>query len=657
MKRFTHRIIRCGWLLAFLALSSCERPEAEVNITLQPDYSAIIAAIDNVNTTLSEKLATIEKAVSDGLADNQAALTLIRQAVASLEGTIAEKLAAVEAAVKAQTTSLETKLALIEAAVSSGFADSKAQQSLLKQAIESLGGTLAEKLSAVETAVKAQTTGLETKLGLIEAAVTTGLADAKTQQGLIKEAIETLGGTMEEKLAAIDTVLGSQTADLSAKLGLIETAVKEGFAGNKTQQELLRQAIEALAGTTEEKLAAIETAVKGQTTSLETKLGLIEAAVKAGFADGKAQQELIQAAIESLGGTVEEKLSAIESAVSGETADLAAKLAAIETALTTGLTGVNGTLALIKTAVESVKGSVTTLDSQLSGKIDEVVSALDGIAASLSDETAPDDIAAKLKAILGVLTDRTDYTEILETISTALRNVLQYIHFPTYINGHEYIDMGEATFGEGDEVMTMHLKWATCNVGARHPWEFGDYFAWAETAPKEAYSWETYKYSTSDEKHITKYTFDDGEYPCIWYNESKEFIGDGLRELQAEDDAASKNWGGSWRTPSFMEWLVFRASTSFEWVWTNDYKGDGSGIAGMTVTRKDGPCAGNSIFLPAAGAWSEEGYLPAASGIYWCNDNHSDASWYAMMVVFGEKSFFPFYLQRYYGMSVRPVSE
>ena len=136
-----------------LVFTACENAHSDIDITLQSNYSEIVAAIDKVDKSLSEKLSLIEAAVTGGFADNAAAQALLQQAVASLSGTLAEKLAAVETAVKNQTASLELKLGLIEAAVASGFADGKAQQALIQSAVESLSGTTAEKLAQIEGAV------------------------------------------------------------------------------------------------------------------------------------------------------------------------------------------------------------------------------------------------------------------------------------------------------------------------------------------------------------------------------------------------------------------------------------------------------------------------------------------------------------------------
>ena len=474
MKRFTDRIIRCGLLVVFLlAFMACEKEQEPVDITLRPDYSAVIAAINDANASLTSKLSLIESSLTEGFSGNESALKLVRQAVASMSGTAAEKLSAIETAIQSQTSSLEMKLALVEAAVKEGFVDAKTQQELLQQAIESLGGTMAEKLAAVETAVQSETTGLETKLGLVEAAVTTGLADVKTAQDLVKEAIEATGSTLEEKLTAIETALQSQTTDLGAKLALVETAVKEGFADANAQQELLQEAVESLGGTMEEKLAALEEAMKSQTSSIETKLDAIETAVENGLADAKEQRALIQKAVESLAGTeteklakieqaitsqtttlssklaaieaafkngasedaatleaiktaietsgstTAEKLEALEQAISGQTTGLTTKLEAIEAAVTGGVADVTAALALIQAAVEAIPAALTSLDTDLSAKIADVVTAIDAVQTTLTTG----EVATVLSDILDAITGQTDYSEILTAIQEAVATI------------------------------------------------------------------------------------------------------------------------------------------------------------------------------------------------------------------------------------------
>ena len=125
-----------------LALVACDGDVSPINIALQSDYRGVLEAISQSGQPLADKLALIEASQRDGLADSQAAIDMIRQAVSSMGGTLQEKLDAVSAAVKSQATGLETKLALIEAAVTNGFAGNQAHLTLLQQAIASLAGTL-----------------------------------------------------------------------------------------------------------------------------------------------------------------------------------------------------------------------------------------------------------------------------------------------------------------------------------------------------------------------------------------------------------------------------------------------------------------------------------------------------------------------------------
>ncbi|MBO4625061.1 MAG: hypothetical protein J5646_06170 [Bacteroidales bacterium] len=263
MKRvIRQRITLLALLLALapLATWSCKQEPEVIDITVQSDFSRLVAALENVDASLSERMALLESAMQSGLADNKSAVALVRQAVQALRGSLEDKLAAVSEAVRSQGTSLETKMALIEAAIRTGFADGQAQRALLQEAIASLGGSLEEKVAALEKAVKNQSSALETKLGLIEAAFKDGLADNEAAQDLLKEAIVSLGGTLEDKLAAIDAALDSQMSGLTTKISLIETALTNGFSSGEKALQQFQTALSALKGTVDgedEKIDAI----------------------------------------------------------------------------------------------------------------------------------------------------------------------------------------------------------------------------------------------------------------------------------------------------------------------------------------------------------------------------------------------------------------
>ena len=241
---------------------------------------------------------------------------------------------------------------------------------------------------------------------------------------------------------------------------------------------------------------------------------------------------------------------------------------------------------------------------------------------------------------------------------------------------HDYVDMGEVDING----VKKHLYWATCNVGAENPWDYGDYFDWGGIQPyyqaghsqdnpctnwidgKHGYNWMSYSFMQAGQfqiKYITKYTFADGQTDCIWYNGST-FIGDGktsFADYDYVDDAARQSWGGDWRIPTDAEWTALRDATLYDWVWTTDY--NGSGKNGMLVTRRDGtgPCAGNSIFLPAAGYWNNYGCssVVGSKGFYWSSSLHSDYSYVACDVYFDSQTLERNKDSRYYGQSIRPV--
>ena len=209
------------------------------------------------------------------------------------------------------------------------------------------------------------------------------------------------------------------------------------------------------------------------------------------------------------------------------------------------------------------------------------------------------------------------YTFLLAAMATTLCATAQ----STGIT-HEYVDLG----------LPSGTKWATCNVGATSPEEYGDYYAWGETTTKETYSWDTYKHGDGE-------TF------------SKYNATDGLTTLEAADDAAVANWGGSWRMPTDVEWTELRENC--DWIWTVDY--NGTGIAGRIVASKTN---GNSIFLPAAGFRIDDGlYLAGSYGGYWSSSLGAGGPNSACRAYFDSDDVNRESDIRRFGQSVRPVQD
>ncbi|MBQ0020730.1 MAG: zinc finger-like domain-containing protein [Bacteroidales bacterium] len=169
-------------------------------------------------------------------------------------------------------------------------------------------------------------------------------------------------------------------------------------------------------------------------------------------------------------------------------------------------------------------------------------------------------------------------------------------------NGHEWVDLG------------LSVKWATMNVGATTASGYGEYYAWGETSSKSNYDWSTYKWSTGNTDHLTKY--------CT---SSRYGTVDDKRTLTLDDDAAHVNWGGKWRIPTNTEIKeLFRNST---WKWTTQ-----NGIKGIIVTSK---INGNSIFLPAAGDKGQVVSFNIVNGSYWSSSlNTGEISIHAYSLAF-----------------------
>ena len=172
--------------------------------------------------------------------------------------------------------------------------------------------------------------------------------------------------------------------------------------------------------------------------------------------------------------------------------------------------------------------------------------------------------------------------------------------------GHEYVDLG------------LSVKWATCNVGANSPEEFGQYFAWGETTTKAEY--------TADNSTTYGKTMND-----ISGN--------------AQYDAATANWGGNWRMPTSDE--LYELIDNCTWKWTTQN--------GVNVYKVTGP-NGNSIFLPAAGYRYGASLDNAGNyGDYWSSSPNNNINAYCLN--FGSSSRGVGNYYRGSGRTVRPVRE
>lgn len=217
-----------------------------------------------------------------------------------------------------------------------------------------------------------------------------------------------------------------------------------------------------------------------------------------------------------------------------------------------------------------------------------------------------------------------------------------------FVNGYEYVDLGVKN------AQGQTIYWAKCNVGATKPYEYGDYFAWGETEPKDRYSFETYQYREFVEGTPAEYDAD-GFLIKPATDDHYEYMNIGEDISGTQCDAARQNWGGSWRMPTKEEFSLLREQC--EWTWTAMQDSNGKSVNGYKVSNK----SDNSkyIFLPAAG-YRDGAYLydDGSIGIYWSSTPNPNFQSYAYYLYFFGSSISPSLCNfRYYGRSVRPVTE
>ena len=192
-----------------------------------------------------------------------------------------------------------------------------------------------------------------------------------------------------------------------------------------------------------------------------------------------------------------------------------------------------------------------------------------------------------------------------------------------------------------DFVEICGTKWATCNIGAEKPTDYGLYFQWGDTQGYTAeqvrngekrFSWEDYRHISN--QMVIKYNLTDNKMV-----------------LELSDDAVHFNWGGAWRMPTREEFeTLYKAVDT---AWTENYQG--SGVAGLVCIAKTD--SSKELFFPATGCCYEgEAGDVGHSGFYWSNignDTHMGAAYGMGFSRYGP--FFDCHYARNNGLSVRGV--
>ena len=191
------------------------------------------------------------------------------------------------------------------------------------------------------------------------------------------------------------------------------------------------------------------------------------------------------------------------------------------------------------------------------------------------------------------------------------------------LNGYEAVDLG----------LPSGIKWATCNVGATSPGDYGKRYAWGEIKEKDYYNWDIYKWAKGSSTTLTKYCTD-----------SSNGTVDGKKYLDLEDDVAHATWGGSWRMPTAAEFEELRNECSWYWTYEN-------GTDGYRVTSRTN---GNSIFLPTD-LYSSGSPMYGDYDYYWSSSKGSSDSYARCLYIYKSSASITI-ASRYINYPIRPVS-
>ena len=582
MRTLKSILLAGAMLLAIPAFfSSCQEDAPQIDytmsVTVVNDFSKVVDAINNGTLKNEQAIAQLTAAIDKMNADQQTKLQAIKDVLNSVNATIDAKLAVIEAAMKAQTLSLEGKLALIEDAMKAQTLTLEKKCDAIVAAIKALPD-YTEKLQAIEKAISALP-DYTAKLEAIEKALTSQTLALAEKLGFIQGALEDQTIAMKEKMDILKGVINDQTKALDLRLGALETAMKNQTLELKDKLALLNSTLETQTLTLANKLEAISSAVEAM-PDYTSKLAAIEAAIKA-LPNYEAQLKALNTLIEDQNSKLDDQIAAIEG-IMNAIPDYSNKLSAIENAIKA--------MPDYDAAINSIKDEIAKL----------VKAVEDG---NKSEADALAEIAKKIEALKAAGGTTTEVKD--------------------------YVDLG----------LPSGLMWRKYNVGAKSEYEAGNYYAWAETSPKQEYNWDTYKYCVQVNGI--------GLYSYTKYNKR-----DKLTVLQPEDDAATANLGNNYRTPTREEWKELLNKCNWEVVTKTNKNYMNPVVDYWKVTGPNG----KFIILPSTGYYagsikneSWTSYLSATIA------NPTNAKTLAWDLTYTKKQPSIYDKGRIYGYPVRPV--
>lgn len=242
------------------------------------------------------------------------------------------------------------------------------------------------------------------------------------------------------------------------------------------------------------------------------------------------------------------------------------------------------------------------------------------------------DVADITKLVSIILEIETDTTGDADADGDGTVDVADVTKVVNMILNPDNDDETPAIPGTGVD-LGLSVKWASYNMGATTPEEYGGYYAWGETKTKNYYGWNNYLHSIGS-SNIQKYNQQGSNINAADYKYT----------LEPVDDVAQAKWGGNWRIPTKAEIDELRNKCTWNWTTLN-------GVNGYRVTGTNG----NSIFLPAVGEFSGNSNSPGSFGYYWSSSLHIDYNSYSYCLYLNESSKSTTFSDRCSGFAIRPV--
>lgn len=213
----------------------------------------------------------------------------------------------------------------------------------------------------------------------------------------------------------------------------------------------------------------------------------------------------------------------------------------------------------------------------------------------------------------------------------------------TFRRGDNYIEPHVSCTSDGKNVkynrrmnfvdlgLTSGNLWATCNLGASKPEEFGNYYAWGELTTKESYTWDNYKFGVENDP--TKYD-DYQEQAVLDYCDDVIYVKYGTLDVDSEY---------LFQMPDFSDFQELIT----ECTWTAEQV---NGVSGYRISKNN-----KSIFMPITGTIYGTQIYEDSFGYWSCQYGNDDNS--ALALAHDNQDAYIYPWTRVDGMPVRGVAK